>query len=168
MGVLSKLSVLAIGFTEARLYAPQPMAPAQYAGGYTPYAAPAYEAQPMYVSVPDGAIPVAETSGSGTSFLSGVAFVAGLAVTVGTLAHHVEKKATKHHHHSRPRKSRPSDINRKAPQYPPLPDIPWMTKIEKTDEAPVPVAALAVAGNELMKEMQNWQPAVARPWAPMT
>ena len=43
------------------------------------------------------------------------------------MAHHVQKKATKHHEHSRPRKSRPSDINRTPPQYPPIPDTPWMT-----------------------------------------
>ena len=43
------------------------------------------------------------------------------------MAHHVEKKATKHHEHTRPRKSRLSDINRTPPQYPPIPDTPWMT-----------------------------------------
>merc|ERR1719271_1669676 len=69
---------------------------------------------------------------------------------VPTMAYHVQKKATKHHHHSRPRKSRPSDINRKAPEYPPIPDIPWMTKIEKKveEDSTVPVAALATAGQE--------------------
>merc|ERR1719333_44378 len=146
MGVL----LFAIGLTEAqqaRFYAPQPVAPVQYtnAGGYATYApAPALDArQPMYVS----AMPVAETSTGGRSILSGIAFVAGLAVTSVTLAHHVQKKATKHHHHSRPKKRRPSDINRKAPEYPPIPDIPWYTKIEKaTDEAPVTLAALATAG----------------------
>ena len=46
---------------------------------------------------------------------------------VCAVAHHVQKKATKHHEHSRPRKSRPSDINRTPPQYPPIPDTPWMT-----------------------------------------
>jgi methionine-R-sulfoxide reductase len=47
------------------------------------------------------------------------------------MAHHVQKKATKHHHHSRPRKTRPSDITRKKPEYPPIPDIPVWTKIDK-------------------------------------
>merc|ERR1719199_735140 len=47
-----------------------------------------------------------------------------------SMAHHVQKKATKHHEHSRPRKSRPSDINRTPPQYPPIPDTPWMTPTE--------------------------------------
>merc|ERR1719159_1330673 len=150
-----RVLLLAIGFTEARLYAPQPVAPAHYTGGHTISAiAPGYEAQPMYVSA--GAMPVAETSTRGTSFLSGVAFVAGLSVTFATLAHHVQKKATKHHHHSRPKKSRPSDINRKAPEYPPIPDIPWMTKIEKKvdEEAPAPVAALATAGQESWADLE--------------
>merc|ERR1711957_366922 len=44
-----------------------------------------------------------------------------------SMAHHVQKKATKHHEHTRPRKSRLSDINRTPPQYPPIPDTPWMT-----------------------------------------
>jgi len=44
-----------------------------------------------------------------------------------TMAHHVQKKATKHHEHSRPRKSRASDRNRTPPSYPAMPDIPWMT-----------------------------------------
>lgn len=43
------------------------------------------------------------------------------------MAHHVQKKATKHHEHTRPRKSRLSDINRTPPSYPPIPDTPWMT-----------------------------------------
>ncbi len=34
------------------------------------------------------------------------------------VAHHVQKKATKGHNAFRPRKSRPSDINRKPPSYP--------------------------------------------------
>merc|ERR1719313_1823093 len=173
MGVL----LFAIGFTEAqRLYAPSQMAPAQYQTGYAAIAvAPALDAQPMYVGatpyVSAGARPVAETSTSGTSFVSGVAFVAGLSATFATLAHHVQNKATKHHHHSRPRKSRPSDINRKAPEYPPLPDIPWYTKIEKaTDEAPVTLAALATAGEEFWDEMRmnTVVSPTANPWAPLT
>lgn len=54
---------------------------------------------------------------------------------VPTMAHHVQKKATKHHEHSRPRKSRPSDINRKPPVYPELPDIPWYTVTSKAETA---------------------------------
>ena len=33
-------------------------------------------------------------------------------------AKHVQNKAAAKHNHNRPRKSRPSDINRKAPVYP--------------------------------------------------
>ena len=52
------------------------------------------------------------------------------------VAHHVQKKATRHHHDSRPRKSRLSDINRKVPEYPaPVDDVPWMIKTEKTATA---------------------------------
>jgi hypothetical protein len=46
------------------------------------------------------------------------------------VAHHVQKKATRKHNAMRPRKSRPSDINRKPPSYPAQPDIPWYTKID--------------------------------------
>jgi len=61
-------------------------------------------------------------------------------VEIPIMAHHVQKKATKHHHHTRPRKSRPSDIFRKPTNYPELPDIPWYTKIEKTaGDAPMDV-----------------------------
>ncbi|KAH6766002.1 plastid-specific 50S ribosomal protein 6, partial [Perilla frutescens var. hirtella] len=35
-----------------------------------------------------------------------------------------QKKATKHHMKTRPRKSRPSDINRRPTVYPPLPPLP--------------------------------------------
>ena len=47
-----------------------------------------------------------------------------------TVAHHVQKKATKGHNAYRPKKKRPSDIFRKPPSYPPIPDIPWYTKID--------------------------------------
>jgi len=145
MGVL----LLAIGFAEARLYAPPPVVPSQYTEGYTTYvsAAPGYEAQPMYVSA--GAMPVTATSTTGTSFMSGVAFVAGLSVTFATLAHHVQNKAAKHHEKSRPRKRRPSDINRKKPEYPPIPDIPWYTVVSKAKDETPAVAALATAGAEI-------------------
>ena len=46
------------------------------------------------------------------------------------MAHHVQKKATKKHQATRPRKSRPSDMNRKPPQYPQIPEQPWMTVTE--------------------------------------
>merc|ERR1719420_2859238 len=123
------------------------------------YPAPALEAQPVYVSVPAEAMPVADTGMRGTSFISGVAFVAGLSVTFATLAHHVQKKATKHHEHSRPRKKRLSQLpasrggSRKPPVYPETPDVPWMTVTMRNgeqvnDEIRYPAAALAVAGAE--------------------
>jgi len=52
---------------------------------------------------------------------------AGRATSTVTMAHHVQKKATKKHQACRPRKSRESDRNRRPPQYPALPDQPWMT-----------------------------------------
>ena len=55
------------------------------------------------------------------------------------VAHHVQKKATKKHQANRPKKSRPSDKYRTPPSYPPLPDVPWYTKIE--DSKPEPAAA---------------------------
>jgi cytochrome b6-f complex iron-sulfur subunit len=84
--------LFAVGLAGAqRFYAPQPMAPAQYAqqgGIYSTYAsAQAFEAQPVYVSAP---MPVAETSGS--SFLSGAAFLCGLAVSSAALALFAQKK----------------------------------------------------------------------------
>ena len=47
------------------------------------------------------------------------------------VAHHVQKKAARAHNAYRPRKSRPSDIYRKPPSYPAVPDIPWYTKLDK-------------------------------------
>jgi cytochrome b6-f complex iron-sulfur subunit len=82
--------LLAIGLAEA-FYAPQPMAPAQYATmAYAP--TPALEAQPVYVPAPT--LPSAETRASGSSLLSGAAFVAGLSVALAALANHAPKKAT--------------------------------------------------------------------------
>ena len=57
------------------------------------------------------------------------------------VAHHVQKKATRAHNAFRPRKSRPSDIYRKPPQYPPLPDIPWYTKLESGSSSSSAAAA---------------------------
>ncbi len=59
------------------------------------------------------------------------------------MAHHVQKKATRAHNAFRPRKSRPSDIYRKPPSYPPLPDIPWYTKIDDESSLPPPKPAAA-------------------------
>jgi len=58
------------------------------------------------------------------------------------VAHHVQKKATRGHNAFRPKKSRPSDIYRKAPEYPAMPDIPWYTKIDSLSKpASQPIAA---------------------------
>ena len=43
-------------------------------------------------------MPVPETSSSGPSLSSGVAFVAGLTVTFAALTHHAKKAAAKKHH----------------------------------------------------------------------
>merc|ERR1711924_497763 len=46
------------------------------------------------------------------------------------MAHHVQKKATKKHAATRPKKSRPSDKFRAPTNYPPVPEQAWMTKID--------------------------------------
>ena len=51
------------------------------------------------------------------------------------VAHHVQKKATRAHNAYRPKKKRPSDIYRKPPSYPAMPDIPWMTKLSSGEVA---------------------------------
>ena len=51
------------------------------------------------------------------------------------MAHHVQKKATRAHNAFRPRKTRPSDIFRKPPEYPAKPDIPWYTKLDGPSKA---------------------------------
>ena len=59
---------------------------------------------------------------------------ASLCAPALTVAHHVQKKATKGHNAFRPKKKRPSDIFRKPPSYPPIPDIPWYTKLESLSQ----------------------------------
>ncbi|KAH6788511.1 plastid-specific 50S ribosomal protein 6 [Perilla frutescens var. frutescens] len=51
-----------------------------------------------------------------------------------------QKKATKHHMKTRPRKSRPSDINRGPTVYPPLPPLPpdWTPISDESAAAPPP------------------------------
>ncbi|XP_042009306.1 50S ribosomal protein 6, chloroplastic-like [Salvia splendens] len=46
-----------------------------------------------------------------------------------------QKKATKHHMKSRPRKSRPSDIRRGPAVYPPLPPLPSEWTLVSDDSA---------------------------------
>ncbi|KAL6578450.1 hypothetical protein OROMI_010778 [Orobanche minor] len=56
-----------------------------------------------------------------------------------------QKKATKHHMKTRPRKRRPSDIRRVPTVYPPLPPLPpeWSLVSEDTSptDLPQPVAS---------------------------
>jgi len=83
---------------------------------------------------------------------------------VPTMAHHVQKKATKHHHASRPRKSRPSDINRKPPNYPELPDIPWYTVTSKSgQETPADADAQPPASRAGEPQMMAKRPHLNRP-----
>jgi len=142
--------LLAIGLAGAQFYAPAPLTPVQYTSANYPISAQPYEAQLVYIAAPGAPV---ETSSSGASFISGVAFVAGLSVTYATLAHHVQKKATKHHEHSRPRKKRLSQLpasrggSRKPPVYPETPDVPWMTVTMRNgeqvnEEVRYPAAAL--------------------------
>ncbi|KAL6504290.1 hypothetical protein OROGR_026213 [Orobanche gracilis] len=51
-----------------------------------------------------------------------------------------QKKATKHHMKTRPRKRRPSDIRRVPTVYPPLPPLPpeWSLVSEDTSAADLP------------------------------
>lgn len=48
--------------------------------------------------------------------------VAPVRVNGISMSHHVQDKAAKKHNSCRPRKHRPSDINRKPPSYPTLPE----------------------------------------------
>ena len=61
------------------------------------------------------------------------------------MAHHVQKKATKGHNAFRPRKSRPSDIYRKAPSYPAMPDVPIMTKLDSLQSVTRQTVTIEVA-----------------------
>ncbi|KAL2242170.1 50S ribosomal protein 6, chloroplastic [Sesamum indicum] len=57
-----------------------------------------------------------------------------------------QKKATKHHMKTRPRKTRPSDIRRRPTVYPPLPPLPpdWtLVSDDTSSEAPAPAPAPA-------------------------
>merc|ERR1719237_1157368 len=86
---------------------------------------------------------------------------------VPIMAHHVQKKATKHHHHSRPRKTRPSDIYRTPTNYPEHPDVPWYTKIEKTaGDAPMDVKtagdAPRYAASDVLETQEHGDSLVSR------
>ena len=70
--------------------------------------------------------------------------VGGRAAAV-SMAHHVQKKATKHHASSRPKKSRLSDRNRRPPSYPSLPEKPWMTPVDSLSGAKKQTVTITVA-----------------------
>ena len=70
--------------------------------------------------------------------------VGGRAAAV-SMAHHVQKKATKHHASSRPKTSRLSDRNRRPPSYPSLPEKPWMTPVDSLSGAKKQTVTITVA-----------------------
>jgi len=55
-----------------------------------------------------------------------------------SMAKHVQLKQASKFNRKRPKKTRPSDINRKRTIRPPFPDIPWITKIDKVSKAELP------------------------------
>ena len=61
------------------------------------------------------------------------------------MAHHVQDKATKHHRNSRPKKSRLSDINRRPPIYPAIPDGPWYEQTSGLTGPSKTVVSISVA-----------------------
>ena len=71
------------------------------------------------------------------------------------MAHHVEKKATKHHAHTRPRKSRLSDINRTPPQYPAIPDSPWMTPTESLTATNKQKVTIQIAPSDTFADLNS-------------
>jgi hypothetical protein len=112
----------------ARLFAP-PVLPVTD----TSAVAPVLPANYAPYGPPPALLQAGPASAEGTWWY-GTALVFGVVggYKVSALAHHVQKKATRKHNAYRPRKSRPSDINRTPTIYPPLPDIPWYTKLEST------------------------------------
>ncbi|OEL15905.1 hypothetical protein BAE44_0023076 [Dichanthelium oligosanthes] len=56
-----------------------------------------------------------------------------------------QKKATKHHMKTRPKKTQPWDIKRRPTQYPPLPQLPPDWTLVDAEEAPAPILELAGA-----------------------
>mmetsp|Transcript_31412 Transcript_31412/g.82060 ORF Transcript_31412/g.82060 Transcript_31412/m.82060 type:complete len:151 (+) Transcript_31412:27-479(+) len=65
-----------------------------------------------------------------------------------SMAHHVQKKATRAHNAYRPRKSRPSDIYRTPPSYPALPDIPWMSKLDSVSSVSKQTVSIEVSPDD--------------------
>lgn len=72
------------------------------------------------------------------------------------VAHHVQKKAAKHHEHTRPRKSRPSDINRKVPEYPPMEfDVPWMTPTDGPSKFESKKVTITIAPSDSLADLNS-------------
>ncbi|KAL1515825.1 hypothetical protein AB1Y20_002441 [Prymnesium parvum] len=72
-----------------------------------------------------------------------------------TMAHHVQKKATKGHQAYRPRKSRPSDRNRTPPSYPAIPDVPWMLPIDSLTGPKVTTVSIAVEATDTAESLKG-------------
>ena len=76
--------------------------------------------------------------------------------TCCAVAHHVQKKAAKHHAATRPRKSRPSDINRKVPEYPPMEfDVPWMTPTDGLSKFESKKVTITVAPSDSLADLNS-------------
>jgi len=72
-----------------------------------------------------------------------------------SMAHHVQKKATKKHQDRRPKKSRPSDINRKPPVYPPIPDIPDYTILDSETTDKTSLVTLDVSPEDDVQSLKH-------------
>ncbi|XP_042006095.1 50S ribosomal protein 6, chloroplastic-like [Salvia splendens] len=59
-----------------------------------------------------------------------------------------QKKATKHHMKTRPRKSRPSDIRHGPAVYPPLPPLPSEWTLVSDDSAAAPMPSQPAVNSE--------------------
>jgi 50S ribosomal protein 6 len=77
--------------------------------------------------------------------------VGGRAALVVECSSRPQKKGTKHHMKTRPKKTQPWDIKRRPTQYPPLPKLPpdWTLVASSAtvdaEQAPAPVLELAAA-----------------------
>ena len=72
---------------------------------------------------------------------------------VPSMAHHVQHKATKGHSKNRPKKSRPSDRNRKAPEYPAIPEQPWMKPVDSLPSSSKQTVSIAVSPSDGVAEL---------------
>ena len=87
------------------------------------------------------------------------------AVSTVSMAHHVQKKATKKHNAMRPRKSRASDRNRTPPSYPSVPDIPWMVPIDAPTGGAKQIVSLAVEPSDTADSIRSKLAAAGAPSA---